>query len=214
MIVTHLGHSCLLVETGGARLLLDPGVFSHGFEELTGLDAVLITHQHPDHVDAERLVPLLEVNDGARLLAEPETAAELRAAGIEAESLHTADAVALAGATVTGAGSRHAVIHPEVPRVGNVGLLVSADGEPTLFHPGDSYETAPEGVDVLAVPVNAPWGKVSETIEFTRAVGAERLLPIHDGLLVPAAREIYLGHVRRLGAGEVVDCTGAGPTEF
>ena len=44
MRITHLGHSCLLVETAGQRILIDPGVFSHGFEELTDLSAVLITH--------------------------------------------------------------------------------------------------------------------------------------------------------------------------
>ena len=65
MIVTHLGHSCLLVEAGGARLLIDPGAFTTGFEELTDLDAVLVTHQHPDHLDVERLPLLLESNDGA-----------------------------------------------------------------------------------------------------------------------------------------------------
>ena len=97
MLITHLGHSCLLVEVDGARLLLDPGVFSRGFEELTGLDAVLITHQHADHVDVERLPTLLEANDGALLVAEPETAAELRQAGIEAQPLHAGDSIEVGG---------------------------------------------------------------------------------------------------------------------
>ena len=140
MLITHLGHSCLLVEVDGARLLLDPGVFSRGFEELTDLDAVLITHQHADHVDVERLPTLLEANDGALLVAEPETAAELRQAGIEAQPLHAGDAIEVAGTVVRGAGGRHAVIHPEIPRVGNVGMLVGTSradgGDGLLLHPG------------------------------------------------------------------------------
>ncbi|TXB92490.1 MBL fold metallo-hydrolase, partial [Mycobacterium tuberculosis] len=47
MQLTHFGHSCLLAEFGQTRLLFDPGTFSHGFEGITGLSAILITHQHP-----------------------------------------------------------------------------------------------------------------------------------------------------------------------
>ena len=70
MRITHLGHSCLLVETGAQRLLLDPGSFTPGFEDLEDLDAVLVTHQHVDHVDTERLPVLVAGNPGVRLLAE------------------------------------------------------------------------------------------------------------------------------------------------
>ncbi len=94
--------------------------------------------------------------------------------------------------------------------MGNVGLLVRAGGT-TLFHPGDSYETAPEGVDVLAVPLNAPWARVGDTVDFVRAVGAPLAVPVHDGLLRPELREVYLGHVRRLGRGDVHDLVADGP---
>ena len=53
MRLTRFGHSCLLVEEGGARVLLDPGSFSEGFETLEGLTAVCVTHQHVDHVRIE-----------------------------------------------------------------------------------------------------------------------------------------------------------------
>jgi L-ascorbate metabolism protein UlaG (beta-lactamase superfamily) len=66
MRVTKFGHSCLLVEEGGARVLLDPGTFSEGFEGLEDLTAVCLTHQHADHLDAERLRLVLDRNPGAR----------------------------------------------------------------------------------------------------------------------------------------------------
>jgi L-ascorbate metabolism protein UlaG (beta-lactamase superfamily) len=190
--LTRFGHSCLLVEAAGARVLVDPGGFSHGFEELTDLDAVFVTHQHPDHIDAERLPQLLEANGRAPLIAEPETAAQLRDSGIDAISLHPGESVTLSGASVTAAGGDHAEIHEDIPLVGNVGLLFSADGEPTLFHPGDSYGATPDGVDVLALPLTAPWARAATTVDFARAVGAPRVFPIHDAIVSPQGRAIYV----------------------
>jgi L-ascorbate metabolism protein UlaG (beta-lactamase superfamily) len=213
--ITHLGHACVLVESGGTRILIDPGAFTQGFEELTGLDAVLVTHQHADHLDVERLPLLLEANDGAQLLTEGESAAELEKAGIDAQPLHVGAAITIGSVLVTGVGGVHAEIDPAIPRIGNVGVLLSGDGEPTFFHPGDSYETTPEGVDVLGVPLNAPWAKLSETVRFARAVGAGRMFPIHDSLLVPAGRGMYVNQLRNLASGsELQDLAGAGPTDF
>lgn len=216
MQLTHLGHACLLLETGGVRVLIDPGTFAHGFEELSGLDAVLITHAHPDHYDAERLPTLLEANDGARLVAEPEVAVELNRVGLEASPLHPGEAVTMGPLTVTASGGLHAVIHDDIPRIGNVGLLFAADGEPTFFHPGDSYESLPPGVDVLGVPLSAPWAALKETVEFVRAVAPRVAVPIHDGTLSAAGRGVYLRNLGLLAPekSEVRDLAGAGAVAF
>lgn len=219
MRLTHLGHACLLVETDGARVLIDPGVFSKGFEELTGLDAIVITHQHTDHVDVERLPVLLEANDGAQLLVEAETCADLRAAGIQATPLHAGGEVDVAGVPLRAIGGQHAVIHPDIPRVGNVGVLlgtpVEDGGSGQLLHPGDCYSETPS-VDVLALPLWAPWSKVGEMVDFLRAVSPTIAVPIHESQLLPAGRGMYLGHAQRLGpeGTEVRDLAGAGAVEL
>ena len=216
MQITHVGHSCVLVETAGARLLVDPGAFTPGWEEIAGLDAVLVTHQHADHLDRDRLPALLERNPGARLVVEPAVAEQLGGSvGRDVESLAAGASTTIGGATVTGVGGRHAVIHADVPRIGNVGLLVAADGEPTLYHPGDMLEAVPSGVQVLAVPLTAPWSAVKETVEFVRAAAAPTAFPIHDAILSATGRGLYQQVLGQLTPGtELRDLAGQGPASI
>ena len=192
MQITRYGHSCLLVEDGDARLLLDPGVFSSGFETLRGLTGVLVTHQHADHLDRDRLPALLERNPGARLVAEPGLAGQLSGSvSRDVESFGAGDTTDVGGLRVTGVGGRHAVIHEDIPRIGNVGLVLAVDGEPTLFCTGDMIDTTPDGVDVVAVPLNAPWCAAKETVAFLRALAAPVAIPVHDAGLSPTGRALY-----------------------
>jgi L-ascorbate metabolism protein UlaG (beta-lactamase superfamily) len=216
MLLTHIGHSCVLLEIADVRVLLDPGSFTRGFEELTDLDAVLITHAHPDHYDAERLPALLDANDGARLIAEPEVSVELNRVGLETSPLHPGESVRIGPLTVSAVGGVHAVIHEDVPRIGNVGLVFRADGEPSFFHPGDAYEAVPGDVDVLGVPLSAPWCALKETVEFVRAVRPRVAVPIHDGTLSPLGRPIYLRQLGALGPQhtQVRDLAGQGATKL
>jgi len=167
-----------------------------------------VTHQHPDHIDQTRGPRLIERNPGAALLCDPETAAVLEFGswlehGDEVET-------GIKGITLRGVVSEHAVILPALPRIANVGVMVGAAGEPTLFHPGDSYEYAPEGVDVLALPLGAPWGKVSETVDFVQRVSPATLFPIHDLTIAEVAYGIYWGHVSNFGGVEDVRKLGQG----
>jgi len=208
--ITRFGHAAVLVEISDKRILIDPGTFSvEDTFALSELSAIIVTHQHPDHVDLGRIPQLLEANPDAVLLADPQTVAMLETG----RWLENADGKEsfLGDITVRGVGSTHAEITPQLPRVNNVGVLISAPGEPTLFHPGDSYEHAPTGVDVLALPLSAPWAKVSETIDFLQRVGPRTMFPIHDRTISDLAYPIYWGHstnfggvedARKLGQGE------------
>lgn len=177
--ITRFGHAAVLVETYDKRILIDPGVYSGDDTfALDGLAAIVITHQHADHVDPVRLPQLLAANPDAVLLADPQTAAMLEV-GAWLEN-GDGNETLIGGITLRGVGSTHAEITPQLPRVNNVGILISAPGEPSLFHPGDAYEYAPNGIDVLALPLGAPWAKVSETIDFVQRVGPRMMFPIHD----------------------------------
>lgn len=199
MELTHFGHSCLLASFPGTEptsLLFDPGTFSHGFEGITGLSAILITHQHPDHADPERLPALVEANPDAALYADPQTAAQL---GGNWRAVHVGDELTVGGLRIRGAGGRHAIIHPELPEIDNISYLVGDDQHAArLMHPGDALFVPDEPVDVLATPAAAPWMKISEAVDFLRAVAPTHAVPIHQGIIAPNARGIYYGRLTEM----------------
>lgn len=216
MRITHLGHASLLVEVADVRILLDPGGFSPAAQEQRDLDAVLVTHQHADHVDVERLPDLLSANGKAALLTDPDTAQLLRGKGIDATPVAAGEAHSVGATTVTGVGELHALIHDEIPRIHNTGMRISADGEPTMFHPGDAVDAEPGAVDVLAFPLSAPWARSRDMTGFLRRLSAAHAIPIHDALLSSVGRALYLNQAANLGSREteIHDLAGGAPREF
>ncbi len=209
MQITHLGHSAVLVEVDGKRILIDPGNLSDQWRGLTDLDVILVTHLHPDHVDPEYTPALVRANPKARVLVEPSVPEVVpldRAERIAADT-----SVDLGGVRVAAVGGLHAVIHADIPRIGNVGLVIQAEGEPTLFHPGDSLAAIPSGVDVLAVPAYGPWAAMKETVDFARAVAAPIGFPIHDGLLNERGWSLVFHRVTEMTPCTLVDLRNAGP---
>jgi L-ascorbate metabolism protein UlaG (beta-lactamase superfamily) len=205
MRLTKFGHSCLLVEESGARVLLDPGSFSEGFETLEGLTAVCLTHQHVDHVDPERVRPLLDRNPGVRVVSDEGSAEALGEAGADVEVVHDGDELALGGLALRVVGRDHAAVHPEVPVVPNVGYLVGG----RLFHPGDALTMPGEPVEVLAVPAGAPWLKLADAVDYLRKVGPRVAVPVHEKVLSEAGISSHYRLLEQLGgpgtAFEVLD---------
>lgn len=192
MRITRYGHSCLLVEQDDARVLLDPGVFSSGFESLRGLTAVLVTHAHPDHLDPDRLRTLLAANPDARLHIDEGSAGQLY--DLPAVVAREGDVLDV-GVRVDVHGSTHAEIHEDIPRIPNVGYLVAG----RFFTPGDALTVPEADVEVLGLPTAAPWLKLTEAVGLLRAVAPRLAFPVHDAVLAPSGRKIWYGQLDALG---------------
>ncbi|MFE6102147.1 MBL fold metallo-hydrolase [Streptomyces laurentii] len=195
MKLTKNTHACVRLEKDGRALVIDPGMFTEEDAAL-GADVLLVTHEHADHFDEGRLRAALEANPAAEVWT-PRSVAEQLTAAFPGR-IHTVghgDAFTAAGFDVQVHGELHAVIHPDIPRVTNVGFLV--DG--ALFHPGDALTVPDRPVETLFLPVMAPWNKISEVIDYVREVRPTRAYDVHDALLTDLARPIYDGQIGALG---------------
>lgn len=175
MRITKFGHACVRIEHDGQVLVIDPGSFTER-EALDGATAVLVTHEHADHIDLEHLrasdAPVFTIDAVAKQTA---AAPEVH----ERVTVVTPGQEFDAGLPVKAVGEWHAVIHEEMPRFYNSGYVIDVGGT-SVYHPGDSFTEPGRPVDVLLLPVSGPWLKLGESVDFARAVGAPRNLAVHE----------------------------------
>jgi L-ascorbate metabolism protein UlaG (beta-lactamase superfamily) len=193
--LTHYGHACMLAELAdGTRILFDPGTYSSGFEDLAGLDAILITHEHPDHHDNERVPSLAKASPAAQLITVKDDRESVTAGGAVVRIQH----------------GDHAVIHPALPNVANNAYQLGD----LLLHPGDSFAQPQGRVRILLLPTGGPWMKVSESIDYLRAVAPEIAIPIHQAGLASNHQQLHYQLFRGLApSGTTIRLLDHGATE-
>lgn len=195
MELTKQGHACVVLSDGERRLVIDPGAFTDP-AALEGASAVLVTHEHADHFAPDRLRAALDADPALEVWTSGSVAAALEGLGGRVHTVGAGDAVTVAGFEVQVHGELHAVIHPELPRIQNVGFLV--DG---VFHPGDAFTVPDQPVSTLLLPLHAPWSKIAEVIDYVRAVDADQAFAVHDGLLNDTGLGVVGGLLGERGPG-------------
>jgi L-ascorbate metabolism protein UlaG (beta-lactamase superfamily) len=179
MQLTKFTHACVRLDDGDRSLVIDPGSFSEVDEAVDGTSAILVTHEHADHIDPDKVRAALGRDSRLRLYAPNSVASTFADLGEQVVTVSPGDEFEAGGFTVQGFGGQHALIHPMVQTIANIGYLV--DG--SVYHPGDSFTVPTAPVSTLLLPSNAPWSKASEIIDFAIAVKAPRAHQIHDGLV-------------------------------
>ena len=194
MKMTKYTHACVRCEDGGRVLVIDPGVFSETGTALAGADAVLITHEHADHVDADALRRAAAANPQLEIHAPKGVVDSFEDIGAQMHAVEPGQQLTVAGFDVGTFGGQHAVIHPSLPAVANVAYLV----EGSVLHPGDSFTVPPVPVETLLLPLHAPWSKASEVVDYAVSVRAPRVFQIHDSLITDTGHTLVENHVRNI----------------
>ncbi|MEK8169042.1 MBL fold metallo-hydrolase [Streptomyces sp. M19] len=200
MQLTKFGHACVRVEKDGRRLVIDPGGLTEP-HALDGADAVLVTHEHFDHFSEEALREAARNNPALRVWTNASVAGRLDGLGSRVTAVGDGETFTAAGFEVKVHGTWHAVIHPDIPRVGNIGFLL----DDALFHPGDALTVPDTTVDTLLLPVHGPWSATGQLIDYVREVAPRNAYAIHDGALNDVGTAMVGGFLGETGPG-----TGAG----
>ncbi|MGC4934807.1 MBL fold metallo-hydrolase [Gordonia sp. DT30] len=193
MQLTKHTHATVTLTKNGNTLLIDPGTFTPDAAELlAAADAILITHEHFDHFDAEKIVAAMKAREGLHLYGPATIADALSEVADRVHAVSTGESFDIAGFAVDTFVADHAVIHPEIPLVDNAGFLI--DG--SVFHPGDAYLNPGRTIETLLLPVSGPWISTEQAIDYVRSVKPQRSIAIHDIMLSPAGKSslrMFLG---------------------
>ncbi|MSR71137.1 MAG: MBL fold metallo-hydrolase [Candidatus Taylorbacteria bacterium] len=190
MKIRKIGHCCLVIklelsaQAGNLTILTDPGEYSSGQDELTGIDLVLITHEHPDHLHIESLEKILKNNKDAQIVTNSSVGKILTEKGIKFSLLEGRDTIEIKGVALEAFDCRHEEIYGEVGQVKNTGYFI----QNKLFYPGDSFYNPEKPVDILALPVAGPWCTIKGVLNYALAVKPKKAFPVHDGMLYPDRR--------------------------
>jgi L-ascorbate metabolism protein UlaG (beta-lactamase superfamily) len=178
--LTKHEHACVVFEKDGAAFVIDPGSFTQNpADVLSGAEAILLTHEHFDHVNEGAINAALAARPELRVYGPASLAATFGAHPDQFTAVAAGDQLTVGGCAVSVHGTTHAVIHPDIPTVANVGFLV----DNSIYHPGDAYFVPEAEVTTLLLPTSGPWMKTGEAADYARAVRPQHMVSIHDFLL-------------------------------
>jgi len=183
MNIKKLEHCCLVVTTKGVTFITDPGSYSDSQNAVTGVHAIIITHEHGDHFHIDSVKAIINNNPRVTIIANASTGKLLDAAGLAHVVVDGRGSTEVNGVTVEAFDCKHEEVYQEMAQVQNTGYLI--DG--TFFIPGDSFQVSSfeKPVQVLALPVAGPWCRLPDAIRYALRVKPAKAFPVHDGMIRP-----------------------------
>lgn len=200
MVIRKIKHCCFIIEAADAKIMTDPGGWSSGQTEETGVDLIVITHEHPDHLHIESLKTVRKNNPEAPIVTNRSVGGLLADEDIAYQVIEHGQREEIAGVTLEGIGNVHAEIYEEFNRVQNTGYRIND----RLLFPGDAFPYIDHAVDVLALPVAGPWMRLADALDWLHYIRPETAFPVHDGMWEPDKR----GPIYKLPAAEMATFGG------
>ncbi len=189
MKITKYGHCCFVAEPKeGVFIMTDPGAPDYsGLKNYPeNISAILITHEHADHLHIESLQEILKNNPNAIVITNSAVGKLLDEASIKYIKVEEGENYELMGVQISGFGNRHAEIYDEFGQVQNTGFMIDK-----LCYPGDSFNFPDKEVDILALPVAGPWMKIRDAIDYAKKIKPRIVFPVHDAMLKDFATFLY-----------------------
>lgn len=192
MKITKYEHACIDIQTGSGRLIVDPGSFAKSLVDLHHISVVVVTHAHQDHFDEQKVRDIVKTNPGLRIFSTTEVAEKHHHLNITIPEL--GEIYEIGDIKLEFFGELHAEVLPGIAQSENFGVLINSK----LYYPGDSFTPCPKPHNVLAIPSDGPWMKLSEAVEFIHEDEAKTIFPIHDGFLNDDGQNLANGLLRRV----------------
>ena len=196
MKITKYGHACLLVEEKETCLLIDPGNMST-LPTFSRVDAILLTHEHGDHFDIEKIKAIRAEHPEVQILTQASVGKILDSEAIANTVINESETVTVGGVRIESLGHKHAIIYGDTSPCMNTGFFIAEK----LFVPGDALDVIPtKPIALLALPTSGPWMRLGEAISYALQVKPEVVFPIHDALYV---EEVRRGMIPRMVTGHL-----------
>lgn len=166
-------------------ILFDPGLFTFvegkvKASQFQNLQAIVLTHYHPDHIHEESLQEIIKNNPHAAVLANSHIAGKLAEKNIEVEIFETGQRVVKGFVLKAFDAPHEKILADEIPP--NTAYTI----DDQILHPGDSLSQnldVLKGTPILCLPTAAPWETEPQTFEFAKRLAPQHIVPIHDGYL-------------------------------
>lgn len=192
MKITKLGHCCMIIEEAGLRIMTDPGSYTIAEQEaIQNIDLIIITHEHADHLHVESLKKVLANNPNAKVITNKGVGAILDKENISYELLEHGQNKQIGEMLIEGFGEQHAPIYPNWKDVQNTGYFFNN----SFFYPGDAFTNPDRPVEILALPIVAPWLTLANTIDYAKMLKPKTCFPVHDwNIKIPGATYLIPNH--------------------
>jgi L-ascorbate metabolism protein UlaG (beta-lactamase superfamily) len=182
--ITFIGHGTLVLTFGGKVIHVDPFSRLADYAKLPKADVVLITHEHPDHLD---LGALKVIRTEKTVVILTEKCAEQVEGGIVMKNgdVRTVEGFKVEAVPAYNLGHKRDDGQPYHPKGEGNGYVLSF-GDKRVYIAGDTENTpemkALQNIDVAFLPMNLPYTMTPEMVaDAAKAFKPKVLYPYHYG---------------------------------